>query len=246
MYHTIWKDLILEQKRHKKQLVVKSMLIILALGLGLFLPFPYLFLWLLVANGSMNPDVVKDEKDIHHLPHIQYILPVSRAMLKRYYLLRAGVVALFYSVVNLLGYVGCYVGILYLHDGRYEIGVGTLGKEGLHYFLLAFIISLGVFLFVFQTKVGQYAKECQVQRDTVAPVFMRMGVLTKIAAFFGMIAIASTMVYCASSMMGISIIPESLRGDYFIIPLLLALLGWCVFPWVTCRCAKQLLVADYQ
>ena len=119
-------------------------------------------------------------------------------------------------------------------------------KEWLHYFLLAFIISLGVFLFVFQTKVGQYAKECQVQRDTVTPVFMRMGVLTKIAAFFGLIAIASTMVYCASSMMGISIIPESMKGDYFIIPLLLALLGWCVYPWVTYRCAKQLLVADYQ
>lgn len=246
MLKIIFQDLLLEQKRNKGQLIVKSIVMVATIGLGFFLPFPYLFLLPLITVASNHSDTTIDGRDKYHLPHIQYILPISRTMLKSYFLLCSGMTAVLYSVVTLLGYCSCYIGTVYLHDGRYGIGVDIEGEGVLHYFLLTLIICLGIFLFALQDKVSQYAKECQVQRDTVTSVFIRMGTLTKGAAFFSRIAIAATMVFCASSMMGIHIIPESMDGVYLVVLFLLALLGWCLYPWVIYRCSKQLLVADYQ
>lgn len=238
-------DMMLEQKRSKLKLLIKCFAVVATLVLGLFLPFPYLFLLPLVTVTGTSPNMEADETQMYHLPHIQYILPVSRGRLKRYYIIRAVIAALFYSVVNLFGYVTCYIGMVYLHGGRYMAGVVTNETGLLQYLLLAGIISLGLFLFVFQEKISLYAKHCQVKWGTSTPIYLRIGGFTKAAAFLGWLAIGLTMVLTASHMMGIELIPRLVKGVAGFVLIFAVLLGWILYPWVIYQCSKQLLVADY-
>lgn len=255
MVKIIIKDMMLEQKRSKGTLLIKCFAVAATLVLGLFLPFPYLFLLPLMAAGWNAPDMEAEKGQMYHLPHIQYILPVSRKSLKRYYIARAGIAALFYSVVNLFGYINCYIGMKYVYNERYieyrnnegyMAGAVMSGTGLLQYLLLACMISLGLFLFVFQEKIGLYARYCQVKWGTSTPIYLRMGGFTKAAAFLSWLAIGYTMTLCASHMVGIDLVPRLIKGVVAFFLIFLMLLGWILYPWVIYQCSKQLLVADYE
>lgn len=248
-------DMLLEQKKSKGKLLIKCLAIAATLVLGFFLPFPYLFLFpLLTAQGtSLNTET--DERQLYHLPHIQYILPVSRERLKWYYIIRAGIAALFYGVVNLFGYVNCYIGMKYVYNERYmeyRNNVGYMadavmsGTALLKYLLLACIVSIGLFLFVFQQKICLYARNCQVKWGTNTPISLRIGGFAKTAIFLSWLAIGLTMVLCASYMVGVELIPRLIKGIAAFFLIFLVLLGWMLSPWVIYKCSKQLLVADYE
>lgn len=255
MLKVIILDMMLEQKRSKGKLLIKCLAVAATLVLGLFLPFPYLFLLPLIAAGWSAPNMEAEDGQMYHLPHIQYILPVSRGRLKRYYIIRAGIAALFYSVVNLFGYVSCYIGMKYVYNERYmeyrnNVGymadIVTSGTGLLRYLLLACMISLGLFLFDFQQKISLYARYCQVKWGTSTPIYLRMGGFTKAVAFLGWFAIGLTMVLGASYMMGIELFPGLFKGVAAFFLIFLMLLGWILYLWVTYQCSKQLLVADYE
>lgn len=240
MYRIIIRELLLEQLHNKKQLLIKCILIIATLGMGFFFIFPYLYLLPLMAIESAKHSEAKETGDSYRLPHIQYMLPITRAMLKRNFLIRAGIVALFYSMVCVLGYVSCYIGNVYCHVGHYEI------VEMPQYCLYVFVVALGFFLYAFGGRINRYARECQVQGDTVTPVFMRMGRLTKAMGFFGGMVIAVTMAVCAGNMMVHLFLPEAAPGGCYAALWSIAILGYLAWSFVVYRNTKQLLVADYQ